>query len=145
MARPSTKLLIARREHAAALARRADSEAEAIRAATQRQFLVRFKRDADFWYQAAVAIVMHQGTREDDPRVKIILAVLRSFLPEQRTFPGEGPATGPAGVVQVNVICPPGQQVDRGTAAARSHAIEIQAQKRQAIGESVPSGAPPAP
>lgn len=138
MARPSNSELVKRAARTRAAIAEADPLSTAAMVATKRRLLQRFKTDVDWWYDAAKATVMWPGSKEDEPRVKIILAVLRSYLAEQRVFPVVGTdQASAASPVQVFIGVPQGAELRRGTLAARQEAIEVRARQ---TGEPGPSG-----
>jgi len=146
MARPSTKELTKRATRLAnTVTDKEDPHALRALTAFKRRLYKRFVKDADFWYEAMVAVVLFPS-KDHTPMVKMLTDVLRSAVPEQRTFPTKPADEQVRPPMTVNIICPPGMEVQRGTAPARQASIDAQVTKRQltqqraleVVGEIVP-------
>lgn len=127
MARPSNSELVRRAERTRSAIAQADPHATAALLKARRRILDKFSRDAVWWYEQAKKLVQEGTTRDDDPRVKLILATLRSFIPEQRMFPAPPGDETVRPAMTVNIVLPDGSELGRGTVAARQEAIEVRA------------------
>lgn len=129
MARPSNSELVRRAARTRAAIAEADPKSTEALVAIKRRLLQRFRTDVDFWYEQARGIMEHATTKDDEPKVKLVMHVLRSFLAEQRVFPVVGDTAPAQAPVAIYIGVPAGAELKRGTLAARQEAIEVRASK----------------
>lgn len=106
-------------------------------------------RDADFWYSAAQALALFPGSRDDASRATVILAMLRSFVPEQKHHDPSraqaaaalGSALG-SGHFEMHVHVGEGAALTRATPGARDVAIELERAERARLESDGPAGSP---
>jgi hypothetical protein len=134
MPRPTTRALQKQADGLRALSRE-DPQAREHLNAVKRILTKRFRRDADQLYQVLWGFLLFPGSRDDDPRVRLLMKVLDKILADQREFQpiGDGSPTG--AMLELHIHAPPGTEIRRGTREAREEAIEVEATRRRDLEE----------
>jgi len=110
---------------------REDPKAREHLNAIKRNLASRFRRDSQRIYDAFWKFIDQGTTKDDDPRVRLLMKLMDKILADQREFQPIGDAGGGVGTLELHIHSPEGMEIKRGTAAAREEAIEVQFRRRE--------------
>lgn len=106
----------------------------------RRALMARFRRDAQQLYNVLWGFILFPGSKDDDPRVKLVMKILDKILPDQREFQPIGDMSGGSGTLELHIHSPEGMEIRRGSKEARDEAIEVQFQRRAEMDEGGEDG-----